>query len=81
MKPTGLHVVFQHKVSQGELIGGSLPIGYKKVDGRAVIDEETAPIARDLFDYFELHNSKRHVLFNEKIWYLPKIPKCMLYAF
>ena len=54
-----IHVVFQHKISQGELISGSLPVGYKNVDGRAVIDEETAPIVRDLFDHFELNNSKR----------------------
>lgn len=54
-----IHVVFQHKINQGELISGSLPIGYKNVDGKAVIDEETAPIARDLFDHFELNNSKR----------------------
>ncbi len=54
-----IHVVFQHKISQGELISGSLPIGYKNVGGKAVIDEKTAPIARDLFDHFELNNSKR----------------------
>lgn len=70
-----IHVVFQHKVNQGELIGGSLPIGYKKVDGKAVIDEETAPIARDLFDYFELHNSKRATMY----YLMKKYGICMTY--
>lgn len=54
-----IKVVFQHKINQGELISGSLPFGYKNVDGKAVIDEETAPIVRDLFEHFELNNSKR----------------------
>lgn len=52
-------VVFEHKVANGELISGSLPIGLKNVNGKAVIDEETAPIALDLFRHFELNQSKR----------------------
>ncbi|MEY8518947.1 recombinase family protein [Lachnospiraceae bacterium 29-84] len=54
-----IKVVFQHKISHGELISGSLPLGYKNVGGKAVVDEETAPIVHDLFDHFELNNSKR----------------------
>lgn len=54
-----IKVVFQHKINNGELISGALPIGLKNVDGKAVIDEETAPIALDLFEHFELNNSKR----------------------
>lgn len=56
-----IKVVFQHKINNGELISGSLPIGLKNVDGKAVIDEETAPIALDLFNHFELNHSKRGV--------------------
>lgn len=54
-------VVFEHKVANGELISGSLPIGLKNVNGKAVIDEETAPIALDLFRHFELNQSKHGV--------------------
>lgn len=56
-----IKVVFQHKISNGELISGALPLGLKNVDGKAVIDEKTVPIVIDLFNHFELNNSKRAV--------------------
>lgn len=56
-----IKVVFQHKINNGELISGSLPIGLKNINGKAEIDEETAPIALDLFEHFELNHSKRAV--------------------
>lgn len=55
--------VFRLKVKKGEAITRSLPIGLKiGDDGKVVFDPETVEIARDMFDYFELHNSKRSTL-------------------
>jgi len=52
--------VFRLKVKKGEAITGSLPIGLTVgEDGRVDIDPDTVQIAYDMFDYFELHNSKR----------------------
>ena len=37
------------KVKKGEVISGKLPLGYKIENKKPVIDEETAPIAQDIF--------------------------------
>lgn len=42
--------VFQNMVKEGRVISGSTPLGYKIEDKRAVIDENTAHIARDAFE-------------------------------
>lgn len=55
--------VFRLKVKKGEAITGSLPIGLMVgEDGRVAIDPDNVQIAYDMFDYFELHNSKRGTL-------------------
>ena len=55
--------VFRLKVKKGEAITGSLPIGLMVgEDGKVVIDPDNVQIAYDMFDYFELHNSKRGTL-------------------
>lgn len=51
--------VFRLKVNKSEVISGSVPLGYKIQDKHLVIDEETAPIALDIFENFELTGSKR----------------------
>lgn len=60
--------VFEDKVKNGGAISGSQPPGYKTEDGTVVIDKETEPMVRELFDlYEENHNLKRSVLIiNEK---------------
>ena len=55
--------VFRLKVKKGEAITGSLPIGLMVgEDGKVAIDPDNVQIAYDMFDYFELHNSKRGTL-------------------
>ncbi|MDD3040525.1 recombinase family protein [Bacteroides sp.] len=55
--------VFRLKVKKGEAITGSLPIGLTIGEGnKVIIDHDTVAIANDMFDYFELHNSKRATL-------------------
>lgn len=55
--------VFRLKVKKGEAITGSLPSGLMVgEDGKVAIDPENVQIAYDMFDYFELHNSKRGTL-------------------
>jgi len=36
-------------LKKGKLAGTALPIGYKRVDGRPVIDESTAPLVREVY--------------------------------
>lgn len=55
--------VFRLKVKKGEAITRSLPLGLKIGDNcKVVIDPDTVQIVKDMFDYFELHNSKRGTL-------------------
>ncbi len=52
--------VFRLKINKGEAITGSLPIGLKiGENGKVEIDKDTVQIVYDMFDYFEMHNSKR----------------------
>lgn len=44
--------VFDSKVKRGEVISGKTPLGYRIEGKRLVPDEETAPIARDIFDRY-----------------------------
>lgn len=57
-----IKVVFQNKLKNGEAISGSLPLGYKILDKKVVIDEYTAPIAKDIFDLYYYHQSQTRVL-------------------
>lgn len=58
-----INYVFQNKIKNKEAITGSQPYGYKvkEIDGhkRVVKDEQVKDIVMDMFDYFELYNSKR----------------------
>ena len=44
--------VFQNMVKEGHVISGSTPLGYKVENKRVVIDDQTAPIARDMFEKY-----------------------------
>ena len=58
-----INYVFENKIKNKEAITGSQPYGYmiKEIDGykRVVKDENVKDIVMDMFDYFELYNSKR----------------------
>jgi site-specific DNA recombinase len=51
--------VFENKVSKGQVISGSVPLGFRIENKIAVHDEETVDIVRDLFNHFEQYQSKR----------------------
>lgn len=59
--------VFENKITNGEAITSSIPIGFKiaEIDGlkRLVKKEEEQHIINDIFTKFELLQSKRQVLF------------------
>ena len=44
--------VFADKRNKGEWVSGNIPYGYRKENKRMVIDEETAPIARAIFNHY-----------------------------
>ena len=59
-----IKTVFEYKVKQGQPLSGSVPFGYKienNPDGtkHVVIDEEAAPIVRDVHIHFLTYNSIR----------------------
>lgn len=59
-----IKTVFEYKVTKGQPLSGSVPFGYKiaeKTDGtkEVVIDEENAPIVRDVHSHFLTYNSIR----------------------
>lgn len=60
--------VFEDKVKNGGAISGSQPIGYKTENGAVVIDKETEPMVRELFDLYEENHSLRRtvLIINEK---------------
>ena len=62
-----INYVFAHKIQNREAISGSQPYGFKvkEVDGykRVVKDESVSDIVDDVFDSFELFNSKRATLY------------------
>ena len=61
-----INYVFAHKIQNREAISGSQPYGFKvkEIDGfkRVVKDESVSDIVNDVFDNFELFNSKRAAL-------------------
>lgn len=61
-----INYVFAHKIQNREAISGSQPYGFKvkEIDGvkRVVKDESVSQIVDDVFDNFELFNSKRATL-------------------
>lgn len=61
-----INYVFAHKIQNREAISGSQPYGFKvkEIDGvkRVVKDESVSDVVEDVFDNFELFNSKRAAL-------------------
>ena len=61
-----INYVFEHKIKNKEAISGSQPYGFmvKEIDEhkRVVKDKNIEHIVMDIFDYFELYNSKRATL-------------------
>lgn len=47
-----IRFVFEDKKRKGEYYQGSIPYGFKKVNKQLAIDEETAPIARAIFQKY-----------------------------
>lgn len=54
-----IKAVFESKLERGEATSPNLPIGYKLVNSKIEIDEEKAPIAIDLFEYYYTYQSQR----------------------
>ncbi len=52
-----IKVVFENKRSRGETPANRAPLGYKIVNSRLIIDEETKEIAVDIFNYYDIHHS------------------------
>lgn len=52
-----INAVFKDKYARGEVCSGKCPRGYKIVDKRLVIDEESALMVQDIFNYYEKTNS------------------------
>ena len=49
-------------LSKGKFVGGSVPYGYRNVDGKLVIDEKKAPFVRQIFDMYISGVSKSDIL-------------------
>ncbi|WP_246240428.1 recombinase family protein [Anaerocolumna sedimenticola] len=52
-----IKVVFQNKKNKGEVTNGSHPLGFKIVNKRLVPDEKNITIVKDIFSYYEFHQS------------------------
>lgn len=52
-----IKAVFKNKLSRGEVVSGKIPRGYKIKDKKLVIDEEVAPMIRDIYNFYEANNS------------------------
>lgn len=52
-----IKAVFKNKLAKGEVCSGKIPKGYKIENKKLVIDPETAPMVKDIFDYYERYNS------------------------
>ena len=56
--------VQKHRISEGYIIsGGQTALGLKIENKRLVKDEDTNHIAKEIFDYFELHGSTRGTMY------------------
>lgn len=51
--------VFDSKVKRGEVISGKVPLGYRIAEKRLCLDENTAPVVRDIFDRYLILRSMR----------------------
>ena len=52
-----IKAVFKNKLSRGEVVSGKVPRGYKIENKKLIIDEEVAPMIRDIYNFYELNNS------------------------
>jgi DNA invertase Pin-like site-specific DNA recombinase len=52
-----IKVVFENKRSKGETPANRAPVGYKIINSKLLIDEETKHIAIDIFNYYDLHHT------------------------
>lgn len=52
-----IRAVFKNKLSRGEVVSGKVPRGYKIKDKKLVIDEEVAPMIKDIYNFYESTNS------------------------
>lgn len=61
-----IKAVFEYKIAQGQPITGNVPFGYRIAtengNKRIVIDESKAPIVKDIFNSFLLHQSVHHTV-------------------
>lgn len=48
-----IKVVFKNKLEKGEVISGSVPLGYKIKNKHLEVDEELRPLIQDIFDSYE----------------------------
>lgn len=48
-----IKVVFKNKLEKGEVISGSVPLGYRIKDKHLEVDEELRPLIQDIFDSYE----------------------------
>lgn len=55
--------VFDRKVAESQVIGGALPMGYRRENGRLVINEEEAEIVRRVFELYISLRSRRATAF------------------
>lgn len=70
--------VFEHKLSNGNVITGKLPKGYKRVGGKATIIEKEAEFVRDCFNIIEheqntyqsmrILNNKHHLNYDRRYY-------------
>lgn len=49
-------------LSKGKFTGGRVPIGYKSVDGKLIIDERTAPTVRYVFEQYAAGTPKKEII-------------------
>ncbi|WMJ87580.1 recombinase family protein [Anaerocolumna sp. MB42-C2] len=52
-----IKVVFQNKKNKGEVTNGSHPLGFKIENKRLIPDDKAIDIVREIFNYYELHQS------------------------
>jgi hypothetical protein len=52
-----IKVVFENKRAKGETPANRAPLGYRIIDSKLLIDENTMQIALDIFNYYDIHHS------------------------
>ena len=52
----------QDSAMKGNFLGGAVPLGYKVVDSKFIIDDETAPIVRYIFERYAAGIGKKQII-------------------